>query len=105
MIHAENGDLVQWLTEKLDANGWTDPFYHSQARMPIVEGEATHRAIVLAELVQNPVLFVHVSAAVRAPASRDLDSRYGSPRRNPSGPPKRAAFPSTPRLFVHLNHA
>ena len=64
MIHAENGDMINWLTETLESKGWTEPYYHSQARLPIVEGEATHRAIVLAELVQKPILFVHVSAAV-----------------------------------------
>ena len=67
MVHAENGDMIEWLTDKLQEKGLTEPFYHSQARIPIAEGEATSRAIVLAELVSNPILFVHVSAAVSPP--------------------------------------
>lgn len=42
-----------------------EPGYHAESRPPIVEMEATSRAIVLAEMIQNPVLFVHVGSAVR----------------------------------------
>ena len=42
------------------------PFYHALSRPPLVEGEATNRAIALAELVQNPILFVHVGSSVSA---------------------------------------
>lgn len=65
MMHAESGDIIAFLTEKLEERGMTAPSFHGQSRLPIAEGEATTRAIVLAELVQTPVLFVHVSAAVR----------------------------------------
>ena len=64
MIHAENGDLISWLTDKLEAQGMVEPLYHAMSRPPVVEMEATHRAIVLAEMIQNPVLFVHVGSAV-----------------------------------------
>lgn len=64
MVHAENGDMIEWLTDRLQERGFTEPYYHTQARIPIAEGEATSRAIVLAELVSNPILFVHVSASV-----------------------------------------
>lgn len=40
------------------------PYYHALSRPPIVEGEATNRAISLATLIQNPILFVHVGSAV-----------------------------------------
>ncbi|EIN10308.1 aminohydrolase [Punctularia strigosozonata HHB-11173 SS5] len=75
MIHAENGDLISWLTEKLTEKGYIEPFYHAQSRPPIVEGEATNRAVVLAELVQNPILFVHVSAASAAEVIRNAQTR------------------------------
>ncbi|MFO1306334.1 MAG: dihydropyrimidinase [Burkholderiales bacterium] len=61
MIHAENSDCIAWLTEQLVAAGQTAPRYHATARPMVIEREATHRAIALAELVDLPVLIVHVS--------------------------------------------
>ncbi|MDQ6639790.1 MAG: dihydropyrimidinase, partial [Pseudomonadota bacterium] len=61
MIHAENADCIEWLTRRLEAAGRTAPRYHGQARPMLVEREATHRAIALAELVDVPILIVHVS--------------------------------------------
>ncbi|MBM3583686.1 MAG: dihydropyrimidinase [Alphaproteobacteria bacterium] len=63
MIHAENHDVIQWLTEKLLAAGRSAPKYHAVAHTPQAEREATHRAITLAEIAGVPVLIVHVSAA------------------------------------------
>ena len=61
MIHAENADCIEWLTRRLEAAGRTAPRYHAHARPMLVEREATHRAIALAELVDVPILVVHVS--------------------------------------------
>jgi dihydropyrimidinase len=61
MVHAENADCIAWLTEQLEAAGKTAPKYHAAARPPIVEREATHRAVSLAELIDVPILIVHVS--------------------------------------------
>ena len=61
MIHAENSDCIAWLTEKLEQAGNIAPHFHASSRPPVVEREATHRAISLAELVDVPVLIVHVS--------------------------------------------
>nr|WP_142850359.1 dihydropyrimidinase [Telmatospirillum sp. J64-1] len=61
MVHAENSDCIAWLTERLEQAGKTAPKYHAEARPPVVEREATHRAISLAELVDVPILIVHVS--------------------------------------------
>ncbi len=61
MVHAENADCIAWLTERLEAAGKTAPKFHAQARPPVVEREATHRAISIAELVDVPILIVHVS--------------------------------------------
>ena len=63
MIHAENTDCITWLTEKLEEAGKIEPQYHSTSRPPVVEREATHRALSLAELVDVPVLIVHVSGS------------------------------------------
>ncbi len=61
MIHAENADCIGWLTEKLERSGDIAPRFHATARPQVAEREATHRAIALAELVDTPILIVHVS--------------------------------------------
>lgn len=61
MIHAENADCIEWLTKRLESAGRTAPRFHAHARPMLVEREATHRAIALAELVDVPILIVHVS--------------------------------------------
>ena len=61
MIHAENADCIGWLTERLERAGNIAPKFHAAARPQIAEREATHRAIALAELVDTPILIVHVS--------------------------------------------
>lgn len=61
MVHAENADCIEWLTRRLEAAGRTAPRFHAHSRPMLVEREATHRAIALAELVDVPVLIVHVS--------------------------------------------
>jgi dihydropyrimidinase len=61
MVHAENYDAIRFLTERLERAGRTAPHYHAVSRPIPVEREATHRAISLAELVDVPVMIVHVS--------------------------------------------
>ncbi|KAI5207612.1 D-hydantoinase [Aureobasidium subglaciale] len=75
MIHAENGDMIQWLTEKLEDKGMVAPYYHALSRPPIVEMEATNRAIALAGLIQNPVLFVHIGSAIAATNVRNAQTQ------------------------------
>lgn len=61
MIHAENSDCIAWLTEHLTGVGLTAPRFHAASRPMLVEREAAHRAISLAQLVDVPILIVHVS--------------------------------------------
>lgn len=61
MVHAENYDAIRFLTEELERGGKIAPRYHATSRPIPVEREATHRAISLAELVDVPVMIVHVS--------------------------------------------
>lgn len=63
MIHAENSDAIAFLTERLLAAGREAPRYHGLSRPGPVEREATHRAITMAELLDVPILIVHVSGA------------------------------------------
>jgi dihydropyrimidinase len=60
-VHCENFDAIGWRIEALLAAGQTDPIAHAWARPPVVEREATHRAIALAELVEQPIQVFHVS--------------------------------------------
>ncbi|MFN3845061.1 MAG: dihydropyrimidinase [Paracoccaceae bacterium] len=61
MVHAENGDVVAELTAKLLAEGNTGPEAHAYSRPPQVEGEATNRAIMIADMAGVPLYVVHVS--------------------------------------------
>jgi dihydropyrimidinase len=61
MVHAENYDAIRFLTERLERAGNTAPRFHAASRPIPVEREATHRAISLAELVDVPIMIVHVS--------------------------------------------
>jgi dihydropyrimidinase len=61
MIHAENTDCIEWMVKRLELAGKLAPFYHAVSRPMLVEREATHRTIALAELVDVPILIVHVS--------------------------------------------
>ena len=53
-VHAENGPVIQVLTEEAVAAGHTSPKHHMLA---------THRAIRLFELAEVPLYVVHLSAA------------------------------------------
>jgi dihydropyrimidinase len=61
-VHAENGQVIQVLVEEAVAAGRVAPKYHSLTRPSSMEGEATHRAIKLAELAGTPLYVVHLSA-------------------------------------------
>ena len=81
MVHAENYDMIRWLTDRLIDGGYRAPKYHAISHARIAESEATGRAIDLARLIDVPLLIVHVSGAEAADAIRraqDLGLRiYG----------------------------
>ena len=61
-MHAENGIAIDVYVEQALKRGQTDPLYHGIVRKALLEGEAAHRAIVLAELTGAPLYIVHTSA-------------------------------------------
>ena len=61
-LHAENGTVIDLLIKEALEAGHTSPRYHALTRPAILEGEATHRGIRLAELAEAQVYFVHVSS-------------------------------------------
>jgi dihydropyrimidinase len=75
MVHAENHDIIAWLSERLVQAGRRQPSSHAIAHHPIAEREATHRVIALAELLDVPLLFVHVSAKEAIDQIRDAQAR------------------------------
>ncbi|TQR36713.1 dihydropyrimidinase [Brevibacillus brevis] len=62
-VHAENGDVLDYLIKQAIAKGQTDPVYHAYTRPPEAEGEATGRAIALTALADAQLYVVHVSCA------------------------------------------
>ncbi|MFG2636863.1 dihydropyrimidinase [Streptomyces sp. NPDC048362] len=63
MMHAENGIAIDVLVEQALARGESDPRFHGEVRKALLEAEATHRAIRLAQVAGAPLYVVHVSAA------------------------------------------
>ncbi|MBT9292945.1 dihydropyrimidinase [Prosthecodimorpha staleyi] len=61
MVHCEGYDSIKFMTERLEAAGKTAPYYHAVSRPQVVEREATHRAISHGELLDVPIMIVHVS--------------------------------------------
>ncbi|MCA1649420.1 MAG: dihydropyrimidinase, partial [Acidobacteria bacterium] len=62
-MHAENGGVIDELVKEALRKGETAPKYHALTRPPRAEGEATGRAIALAEMARVPIYIVHLSAA------------------------------------------
>lgn len=61
MVHAENGDVIDFLVKDALDKGNTDPIYHALTRPPEVEGEATGRAAELTGLADSQLYVVHVT--------------------------------------------
>jgi dihydropyrimidinase len=75
MVHAENYDAIRFLTDRLERAGKTAPQYHATSRPIPVEREATYRAISLAELIDVPIMVVHVSNGEAMEEIRRAQSR------------------------------
>jgi dihydropyrimidinase len=60
-VHCENYEAIRWRTAALLADGRSAPKYHAWSRPSMVEREAAHRAIALAEMVDQPIQIFHVS--------------------------------------------
>ena len=75
MVHAENNECLAYLSDLLIRAGHTEPRYHATARPMPVEREATHRVISLAEVMDVPILIVHVSGIEAAEQIRWAKTR------------------------------
>lgn len=63
MVHAENGDVIDYLVKEALKKGNTDPVYHALTRPPEIEGEATGRAATFTGLADSQLYVVHVTCA------------------------------------------
>ena len=70
LVHAENGDVVAQLQARLMEEGNNGPEAHAYSRPPEVEGEATNRAIMIADMAGVPLYVVHVSCELSHEAIR-----------------------------------
>ncbi|KAH7303874.1 aminohydrolase [Stachybotrys elegans] len=75
LIHAENGDMLNWMTDQLESRLLLAPKYHATSRPQILENEATNRAISLGQLIGAPILIVHVSSPAAAKTIRKAQTR------------------------------
>ncbi len=62
-LHCENDAAVTHLIRRHLERGETGPYYHAKSRPAAAEAEATHRAIILAELMGAPICIAHVTNA------------------------------------------
>lgn len=83
LVHAENGDVVAQIQQRLLAEGNNGPEAHGYSRPPEVEGEAANRAIMIADQAGVPLYIVHVSCEQAHEAIRRARQKgmrvYGEP--------------------------
>jgi dihydropyrimidinase len=75
MVHAENGQVIDWMTTQLEKRKMFEPKYHGTSHPPMAEIEATYRAISLSEFIDTPILIVHVSTPAAAAHIKSAQDR------------------------------
>jgi dihydropyrimidinase len=75
MVHTENSDIIDWMTNQLEKRKLFAPKYHATSHPAVAEYEAAYRAICLSEFIDSPILIVHVSSPVAVKHIRDAQAR------------------------------
>jgi dihydropyrimidinase len=75
MVHAENHGIISWLAGKMVRQGNVAPRYHAICHTRSSEAEAINRIITLAEVVDCPILIVHVSTPEGIETIRQAQAR------------------------------
>lgn len=63
LLHAENGDVIEILTQEALAAGYSTPEWHAHTRPAWGAAESVLRGIALAEQAASPLYVVHVNTA------------------------------------------
>jgi dihydropyrimidinase len=61
LVHAENGPLLEQLTDRLLEEGQVDPIFHARSRPNQVEEEAVRRAMAISRFAQGHLYIVHLT--------------------------------------------
>jgi dihydropyrimidinase len=75
LVHAEHGAAVEHLRARFAGTGQTGPRYHALSRPPQLEGEATHRALTLAQVTGATLYVVHMTCRESVRALADARER------------------------------
>ncbi|MEM0120658.1 MAG: allantoinase AllB [Thermoprotei archaeon] len=75
VVHAEDGEIVSYLSEKLKAEGRLDPAAHCDSRPNMVEALAVERAIAFAERTGTKLHIAHISTKEALEAVRRAKAR------------------------------
>ncbi len=74
LVHAENGQVVDYLIQRYLSEAKTSPLWHARSRPPEAEAEATARALALADMAEAPIYIVHVTC--RASLEKVREARH-----------------------------
>jgi len=75
LVHAENHHAIAYLTAQALAQGRTGPENHPLTRPDIMEAEAIHRLLALANVTGTPLVLAHLSCALGLEAVRVARAR------------------------------
>ena len=75
MVHAENHGIISWLAGRMVGQGNVAPRYHAICHTRSSEAEAINRIVALSEVVDCPILIVHVSTTEGIEAIRQAQAR------------------------------
>jgi D-hydantoinase len=76
-VHCENGDVVDYLVEKLTREGHVDPTWYPKSQPDFIEVEGINRASVLAAVAGCPLYVVHISSPAALDAAVAARSKNG----------------------------
>lgn len=75
LVHAENHHAIAYLTAKSLAQGRTGPENHPLTRPALMEAEAIHRLLALAQVTDTPLMVAHLSCELGLEAVRHARAR------------------------------
>jgi dihydropyrimidinase len=75
LVHAENHHAIAYLTAQALAQGRTGPENHPLTRPALMEAEAIHRLLALAQVTGTPLVLAHLSCAEGLEEVRGARSR------------------------------